>query len=146
MDILKFKGYEGSAELDMDRGVCRGKILFIDDLVTYEADSPRDLIKEFHEAVEDYIETCKQVGKAPQKSMSGQFNIRIAPALHQAAARRACRDGVSLNAVVSRAMDGYLNINRIVNNISVTFSPTESFRTLAAVADNNQWDSTNVCH
>ena len=34
MDILKYKDYEGTAELDMSRGVCRGKILFINDLVT----------------------------------------------------------------------------------------------------------------
>jgi hypothetical protein len=40
MDILKYKDYEGTAELDMSRGVCRGKILFINDLVTY-ADSTR---------------------------------------------------------------------------------------------------------
>ncbi len=29
MDILKYKGYEGSTKIDMERGVCRGKILFI---------------------------------------------------------------------------------------------------------------------
>ncbi|HEX8610226.1 MAG TPA: hypothetical protein VF800_02985 [Telluria sp.] len=37
MSILKYKSYEGSAELDMARGVCRGKILFISGLVTYKA-------------------------------------------------------------------------------------------------------------
>ena len=39
MNILKYKDFEGSAELDMERQVCRGKLLFIDDLVTYEAAS-----------------------------------------------------------------------------------------------------------
>ena len=38
----------------MTRSVCRGKILFIDDLVTYEAASPATLQKEFEAAVDDY--------------------------------------------------------------------------------------------
>ena len=40
----------------MTRSVCRGKILFIDDLVTYEAASPAKLQKEFEAAVDDYLE------------------------------------------------------------------------------------------
>lgn len=69
-----YKGYEGTADMDMERQVCRGKILFIDDVVTYEADSPRGLQQEFEAAVDDYIETCALVGKEPQKPMKGQFN------------------------------------------------------------------------
>ena len=38
-----YKGYEGTADMDMERQVCRGRILFIDDLVTYEAASPAAL-------------------------------------------------------------------------------------------------------
>lgn len=37
MDAFNFTGYEGSVELDRERGVCRGKLLSITDLVTYEA-------------------------------------------------------------------------------------------------------------
>lgn len=64
-DVLKYKNYEGSAELDIARGVCRGKVLFIADLVTYEAALPNELQQAFEMAVDDYIETCEQVGKEP---------------------------------------------------------------------------------
>ena len=37
MKILEYKGYHGSVTPDMERGVLRGKLLFISDLVTYEA-------------------------------------------------------------------------------------------------------------
>ncbi len=57
MDILKYKGYEGTSELDMEQKVCRGKILFINDLVTYKAESPKELHQEFESAVDDYLET-----------------------------------------------------------------------------------------
>ena len=79
MDILKYKDYEGSAELDMACGVCRGKVLFIDDLVTYESASPTELQKEFVAAVDDYLETCLSLGKEPLRPFRGLFNVRVAP-------------------------------------------------------------------
>jgi predicted HicB family RNase H-like nuclease len=116
MNILKYRDYEGSAELDMDRMVCRGKILFIDDLVTYEAPSPADLQKEFESAVDDYIETCELLGRAPKKPHKGQFNVRISPSLHKEATLRAIEDDVCLNDVVVRALEAYIRSRTPVNS------------------------------
>jgi predicted HicB family RNase H-like nuclease len=66
MNTLEFRGYEGSIEPDSERGVYRGRLLFIDDLVTYEAATTADLRKEFEAAVQDYIETCRALGRDPQ--------------------------------------------------------------------------------
>lgn len=60
MNILKYKNYEGTAELDRERSVCRGKVLFVDDLVTYGAQSLVQLQAEFEAAVEDYLITCAE--------------------------------------------------------------------------------------
>lgn len=108
MEILKYKEFEGSAELDMTRNVCRGKILHIDDVVTYESKSIDDLQMQFEEAVDDYIETCNQIGKEPQKACRGQFNVRVSPGLHKAATRRSIADNTSLNDVVCKALEAYL--------------------------------------
>jgi predicted HicB family RNase H-like nuclease len=147
VDILKYKEYEGTAELDMHRGVCRGKILFVDDLVTYEADSPRELQKEFEAAVDDYIETCATLGKEPQRPFRGLFNVRVPPELHRAAALRATSDTVSLNDVMVRALDCFLNVRADVNhNIKVTLEgPTGGVQTVRAVASGKaQWGTANV--
>jgi predicted HicB family RNase H-like nuclease len=109
MDILKYKDYEGTAELDMSRGICRGKILFINDLVVYEAATPAQLQTEFEATVDDYLETCKALGREPQKPLKGLFNVRMPPALHKAAALRAAEENASLNDVVVRAVDAFLN-------------------------------------
>ena len=109
MNILKYKDFVGTAEVDVSRGVCRGKLLFIDDLVTYEADSPKRLQAEFEAAVDDYLETCQQVGKDPQRPFRGLFNVRVPPALHRAAKLRAISGDVALNDVVVRALDAFLN-------------------------------------
>lgn len=115
MDILRYKGYEGTAELDMSRGVCRGKLLFINDLVTYESATPAELRSEFESAVDDYLETCADLGRKPAKPFKGLFNVRISPELHRAAALRAAEDGISLNDVVVKALDAYLCVSAEVN-------------------------------
>ncbi|KJU84966.1 HicB family protein [Candidatus Magnetobacterium bavaricum] len=40
-----------------------GRIEAIDDLVTFEGDSVDDLKTAFHEAVDDYLLLCDEVGK-----------------------------------------------------------------------------------
>ena len=108
MDIIKYKDYEGTAELDMERGVCRGKILFIKDLVIYESSTPKELQKAFEHAVDDYLETCKELGREPQKPFNGVFNVRIGPELHRKSALRAKSESVSLNEVVTKAITAYV--------------------------------------
>ncbi len=123
MNILKYKDYEGTAELDMERFACRGKILFIDDLVTYESDSPANLQKEFEAAVDDYIETCVLLNREPKKPLKGQFNVRVPATLHKAASLRAITDNVSLNDVVVSALNAYVTMKTDVNhnhNVKVT--------------------------
>lgn len=147
MDILKYKEFEGTAELDMARGVCRGKLLFIDDLVTYESATPQGLQQEFEAAVEDYIETCAAIGKEPQRPFRGLFNIRVPPVLHREAALRATRDGVSLNDVVVRALDAFLNSRSDVNHhVKVTLERTPRvIKTIQAAATTLvQWGTSNV--
>lgn len=127
MEILKYKDYEGTAELDMARGVCRGKLLFIDDVVTYETISPLNLQHEFELAVEDYLDTCTQLGREAQRPCRGQFNVRISPSLHKSAVLRAMAEDVSLNEIVSRAMDAYINSRvEVINTTHNTYVINQS--------------------
>lgn len=123
MDTLKYKEYEGTAEIDMDRFVCRGKILFINDLIVYEAASPSELQHAFEAAVEDYVETCAELGIEPKKPLKGQFSVRVKPDLHKACALRALKDGVSLNETVERALEAFVNFKaEVINNYNFTIS------------------------
>ncbi|MEO8161302.1 MAG: type II toxin-antitoxin system HicB family antitoxin [Arenimonas sp.] len=108
MEMLSYKGYEGTTEIDMQRDCCFGRLLFVADLVTYEARTPAELRKEFEAAVDDYLETCATVGKLPVKPCSGVFQVRVTPQLHRDAVLRAIRDGVALNAVVSQALSRHI--------------------------------------
>ena len=104
MSNMKYKGYVGSAAVDVDSEVCHGRILFIRDVISYSADAPGGLKAAFEAAVDDYLETCKALGRKPEKPCSGTFNVRVSQELHMAASLEAKRVGVSLNAIVIEAL------------------------------------------
>jgi len=99
-NVLKYKGYMGSIDVDLKGHNIYGKILMIDDLVTYESDSVQGLENEFQLAVDDYLETCSQLNITPQKSMSGSFNIRTDPELHRELCKASLKKSITLNSYV----------------------------------------------
>ena len=70
MKTLRYKSFIGSAEMDVETGIYFGRILFINDLISYRSDTPRDLQSEFEAAVEDYLETCNAISKEPENSFT----------------------------------------------------------------------------
>jgi len=126
MNILRYKEYEGTAEIDMDRCVCRGKILFVNDLIIYEARTPEELQHAFEEAVDDYLETCKEIGKEPQKPLKGVFNVRVSPDLHKKCILRAKTEGVYLNDIAVRALTAYVTSAGVTNHYHYTLVTAEN--------------------
>lgn len=103
-NILRYKGFTGSVETSIEDNCLHGKVLFIDDLVTYEAQTISQLKAEFESAVDDYVATCEKLGRKANKSFSGTFNVRIGPELHQKVARHAAREGTTINDIVKQAL------------------------------------------
>ncbi|MDP3657884.1 MAG: type II toxin-antitoxin system HicB family antitoxin [Brevundimonas sp.] len=98
MSAMNYKGYSARIEYDDADEIFFGRIAGITDGVSFHADTVKDLKAAFHEAVNDYIQTCAAIGKQPQKSYSGQLMLRVSPEVHAAAARAAELSGKSLNA------------------------------------------------
>ena len=109
--ILDYKGYQGSVGFELDDNILFGKILFISDTVVYEAETPLSLQSAFEEAVDDYIKTCKELGREPQHAFSGTFNVRIGQDLHKEAAVYALKEDISLNVFVKSAIRQKLDKN-----------------------------------
>ena len=108
--IFKYKGYSGSVECNLDDKCLFGKILFIDDLVLYEGNTVEELEVSFKEAVDDYLKTCKEIGKEPQKAYSGSFNVRVKPEVHRTLVEKALGKGISLNELVKDAFEYYISL------------------------------------
>ena len=60
--------------------------------------------------VNDYLETCKELNKIPQKSYSGTFNVRVQPEIHQALVSIAKTKKSTLNDIVKDAFKNYVSI------------------------------------
>lgn len=102
--VLEYKGYFGSIEVSIEDNVLYGKLLHINDLITFEAETVGELENVFKEAVDDYLEYCTQLGKEPEKPFKGSFNVRISPENHKKAVAQATRMGISLNQFVETAI------------------------------------------
>ncbi len=101
---LAYKGYSGSVEPSIEDECIHGRVLFVDDLVTYEGQTMSEVRAAFEAAVDRYLAHCERTGKEPNKPYSGTFNVRIGPELHGKADRLARRKGVKLNEFVRQAV------------------------------------------
>lgn len=145
--FFSYNGYEGTAEIDLESQICRGKILFIDDLVTYQADSPKNLEIAFQEAVDDYLDTCATLGREPLKPLKGLFNVRVPPEIHKALVLKAIVEEVTLNEVVVRALTAYVSIQPVqINHTHNVLSFTQSskddvVRSFATASAGQKWST-----
>ncbi|MGS1095989.1 type II toxin-antitoxin system HicB family antitoxin [Aquamicrobium terrae] len=96
-----YKGYSGSIEFDDEDMVFHGRVLGLRDIVTFEADSAEDLVKAFHDSVDDYLAFCEERGVEPQKPYSGKLALRTTPEIHALLSKAASYDGKSINQWIS---------------------------------------------
>ena len=104
-NTMTYKGYAARIEYDDDDGIFTGQIAGIRDRVGFHADTVEDLRAAFHEAVDDYLETCASIGKEPQKAFSGQVMFRVSPEVHRKAVIAAELAGKSLNQWAEEVLD-----------------------------------------
>jgi predicted HicB family RNase H-like nuclease len=107
-NALSYKGYFGSVEFSDEDDVFYGRIIGINDHITYEGDSVKSLRQDFSSAVDEYLETCTELGKIPEKAYKGSFNVRIEPALHRQLVVYSSSHGKTLNTAVEEAIKNYI--------------------------------------
>jgi len=105
MNLMKYKEFIGEFEYDPEARIFHGRVVNIQDTVTFEGTSVEELEQALADSVEDYLEFCKEMGKAPDRPFSGRFNVRLTPTAHRLAAAAAKARGVSLNAFVAGALE-----------------------------------------
>ena len=105
MSNLKYKDYMGSVEYSEEDDCLHGRVLGISKaVITYEGNTIDELRSDFIAGIEHYISSCQARGVVPEKSYSGNFNIRIPAELHAKIAYLAQSAGVSLNAFIKETL------------------------------------------
>jgi predicted HicB family RNase H-like nuclease len=105
MNSLRYKNYVGMFSYDSEADLFHGRVVNINDVVTFEGRSIDELKQALADSVKDYLEFCVEVGKEPDKPFSGRFNLRLTPELHRAAAAAAKQENKSLNAWVAEKVE-----------------------------------------
>lgn len=108
IDRMEYGEFIGSVHYSAKDDLLFGKIEGINDLVTFEGASVKELRKSFKEAVDDYIALCEKTGKNAFKSFKGSFNVRISPEMHKAVFKKATKEGKNLNQFVQDALQNEL--------------------------------------
>ena len=117
-NVLEYCGYCGTVDFDLSAKVLFGKVLLIQDTIIYQGNDLAELESSFRDAVDEYLETCEEIGKIPDKPFSGTFNVRIAPELHRCLAYKVEACGLkSLNYGVARAIQFWLNEDKATTEI-----------------------------
>jgi len=103
--MMEYKGYIGKAEYDDEAEIFYGEVAGLRDVITFKGSSVKELKKSFKESIDDYLDFCERMGKAPDIPASGRLVLRIPAELHSRAAVVAKAEGRSLNTWIADAVN-----------------------------------------
>ncbi len=113
--MMTYKGYTASLEIDVEAEIIFGRVLDINDVVTFKGKTVEEARQEFYKSVDDYLAFCEDLGEEPNKPFSGKLPFRTTPEHHRKIFIAASKAGKSINAwmdeVLSIAADNMINSN-----------------------------------
>ena len=59
-NTMEYKGYIGSVEFSEEDCILYGKVMGIHSLISYEGETAKELLEDFHGAVDDYRTLSKE--------------------------------------------------------------------------------------
>ncbi|WP_414623461.1 type II toxin-antitoxin system HicB family antitoxin [Calothrix sp. CCY 0018] len=110
---MTYKGYTANLEVDVEAGTIFGRVLDINDVVTFKGKTVEEARQEFHKSVDDYLAFCEDLGEEPDKPFSGKLPFRTTSEHHRKIFIAASKAGKSINAwmdeVLTIAADKAIN-------------------------------------
>ena len=104
MNNMSYKGYTARMEFDAEDKIIVGRVLDIDDIITFHGASVAEFEAALHAAVDGYIAACEQLGQSAEKPASGRLMLRVKPEVHAAAVKASARSGQSLKKWAEQAL------------------------------------------
>lgn len=111
-NIMKYKGYWAEIKYsDEDECFCGYIEGLKDNVISFEGVTVKELKKDFKDAIESYLETCKQLGKEAEEQCKGSLNVRLGVELHNKAKMKSIEKNISINELIKNAVAAYLKMN-----------------------------------
>ncbi len=108
-NTLNYRGFTAKVEFSADDNVFFGRLLGIDAIVTFHAETVEELKSSMKESVDFYIEVCEKKGKKPKKIYSGKLMFRLPSELHARIAETAAKRGKSINEFGKEVFEAAIN-------------------------------------
>ncbi|MDY0222671.1 MAG: type II toxin-antitoxin system HicB family antitoxin [Desulfobacterium sp.] len=105
MKTMTYKGYFAKTNFDKQDSLFWGKVLGIQESITFEGETVTQLTEDFHNAINRYLADCKKEGRTPAKPYSGKLTLQVSPDIHAEIATAAAHAGKSLNKWVADTLD-----------------------------------------
>jgi predicted HicB family RNase H-like nuclease len=103
-NTMTCQGYIARVECDPRDEIFVGRVLGIQDRITFRGAAVGSLRRAFRVAIDHYLADCAARGRSPQKPYSGKILLRVAPEVHARAAMTAEAQGKSLNQWVAEVL------------------------------------------
>ena len=103
-NTMQYRGYTAIMSFDAEDKVIVGRVLDIDDILTFHGASVAEFEAHFHTVVDDYIAACEALGSEPERPASGRLMLRVSPEVHAASLKAAALSGTSLNRWAEQAL------------------------------------------
>jgi predicted HicB family RNase H-like nuclease len=110
-NIMAYKGYIARIEFDSRDNIFTGKVLGIEDSITFHGTTVKKLRVDFEAAINHYIADCTATGRKPFKPASGKLMLRVSPETHAKVLTKAKASGKSLNQWAAEVLDKAAQIN-----------------------------------
>lgn len=142
-NMLEYKNYHAKIEFSEEDMLFVGEVFGIRDSLNFHGTTIPELVENFHQSIDNYLEMCEQFGKKPDKEFKGSFNVRIDQELHREAAFAADRSGMTLNQYVEKAIRSAVSKNDIgpIYVIAPAFAQVSHQMRLTGAATENYLDT-----
>ena len=111
-NIMKYKGYWAKVRYSDEDECFWGEVEGLKNTsITFEGTTVKELKKDFKDAINYYLEYCKEENKEPEKQAKGSLNVRLGADLHNKAKIKSIEKNISINELIKDAVSLYLKTN-----------------------------------
>ncbi len=72
--MLTYKGYTGQLEIDEEAEIIFGRVLDIEDVVTFQGTTVEETKQAFQDSIDDYLDFCQELKQEPNRPTSNQLS------------------------------------------------------------------------
>ncbi len=112
-NIMEYKGYWAEIKYSNEDECFWGKVEGLKmTSITFEGKTVEELKKDFIDAIDFYLDSCKKDGTKPEPQCKGSLNIRLGTKLHTEAKQKSIEENISINELIKRAVELYLKTSK----------------------------------